>query len=296
VEESRGYPALSGVGLPAERPLAVDGGALAPIPGGWLLRRVQGLRPWRLLPPGARGTAVSASAFSLTGLAFSVMTANHFPQMFLWMFLSSLVPLFWAPALAERRLRRLAAQSPYLHSIAQRRRGEVVKIRGRIRSGASFESLGLRRQVVLASYAGTVTYVSGHITDGLERPWHETRGIDFVVDLENGETVTVRTRGAYLSPQPPEARWIFWGRNRHALPTPLRRVARAEAHGVVNETIFGETHLAPGDQVEVLGVLDYEIRPEAPAATRGARLSPVLRADELTPLLLRRRTDDGIEH
>ena len=49
--------------------------------------------------------------------------------------------------------------------------------------------------MVLASYAGTVTYVSGHITDGLERPWHETRGIDFVVDMENGETVTVRTRG-----------------------------------------------------------------------------------------------------
>ena len=56
----------------------------------------------------------------------------------------------------------------------------------------------------------------------------------------------------------------------------------------MTETIFGETNLRAGDEVEVIGVLDHEVRPEATGGGRGARLHPVLRATESTPLLVER--------
>jgi hypothetical protein len=276
-----------------ERPETIEGGPLAPTPGGWMLRRVERTRPWELLPPGTRGTLVTTSMFTLAGLAIGILSASHFPELFVWVYASSVLPLLCAPVIAERRLRRMAAANPFARSLAERRRGEVVKIRGRVRAGATFESAGLRQRVVLASYAGTVTYVSGHITDGFARPWHETRGIDFTLDLPNGEAVTVRSRGVYFLPQPPETRRLFWGRNMQALPCPLRRLARADRHSAVTETIFGETHLCPGDEVEVMGVLDHEVNPKAAAVDRGARLHPLLRASELTPLLVRRFGDDA---
>ena len=289
--EHSGPLALTGlrsVGVVAERPVAIEGEALAPVPRGWLLRRVERIRPWLLLPPGARGSLITTSMFSLAGAALGLLSATHAPELFLWLYASSVLPLLCAPVMAERRLRRMAAQSPLTRSLAERRRGEVVKVRGRVRGGPTFESAGARQRVVLACYAGTVTYVTGRITDGLARPWHETRGIDFTVDLETGESVAVRSRGAYFLPQPPETRRLFWGRNLQALPTALRRLARTDRDGSVTETIFGETNLRPGEQVEVVGVLDHEVRPEAAGGGRGARLHPILRTSELTPLLVER--------
>jgi hypothetical protein len=63
--------------------------------------------------------------------------------------------------------------------------------------------------------------------------------------------------------------------------------------GTVTETILGETHLAPGDEIEVLGVLDHQVSPHAEAAERGVRLQPVLRAGALTPVLIRRCDESG---
>ncbi len=272
--------------------MPIEGGALEPVERGWLLRRVERTRPWQLLPPGTRGTLVGASMFSLLGMASGLLTASHYPELLVWLYVSSVLPMLCAPVIAEKRLRRLAARRPFTRSLAERRRGDVVKVRGRVREGATFETAGLRRPAVLACYAGTVTYVTGHITDGLERPWHETRGFDFAVDLANGEALTVRLRGAYFLPQPPETRPLFWGRNMQTLPSPLRRRASADGRGAMTEVIFGETHLAPGDDVEVVGILDHEVSPEATAAGRGARLHPVLRAGSLTPLLVRRCSDE----
>jgi hypothetical protein len=290
--------AWRGTGEPAtnaiqtEKPVAQEGGALEPIQRGWLLRRVERTRPWQLLPPGTRGTLVGASMLSLLGMASGLLTATHYPELLVWLYVSSVLPMLCAPVLAEKRLRHLAARRPFTRSLAERRRGDVVKVRGRVREGATFETAGLRRPAVLACYAGTVTYVTGHITDGLERPWHETRGFDFTVDLPSGEALTVRVRGVYFVPQPPETRPLFWGRNLQTLPSPLRRRASADRRGAMTEVIFGETSLGPADEVEVVGVLDHEVSPEATAAGRGARLHPVLRAGSLTPLLVRRCSDD----
>jgi hypothetical protein len=274
--------------LACERPVSLEGEPLRPVAGGWLLRRVERTRPWQLLPPGTRGSLITTSAFSLAGVAAGFLSASAYPELFLWFYVSSLLPLLCAPVLAERRLRRLAAQSPVTRSLAERRRGGVVRVEGRVRRGPTFESAGLRQRVVLACYAGTVTYVTGHITDGMDRPWHETRGIDFIVDLPSGESVSVRSRGAYFVPQPPETRRLFWGRNMQALPCPLRRLARADSYSAVTETIFGESNLQPDERVEVVGTLDHEVSPQASAAGRGARLQPVLRATTMTPLLVRR--------
>jgi hypothetical protein len=268
------------------------GDTLLPTRHGHLLRRVEWTRPWLLLPPGARGCLLPVSILAVLGIVTGVLTTALSPQLLLWLYGTAMLPVLAAPVIAESRVRRLFDRRPGLHSLAGHRRGDMVKVRGRVAAGPTFETVGLRRPAVLASYAGTVTYVTGHITDGLSRPLHETRGLDFSVELENGERIVVRPSGAYFLSQPPEIRRLFWGRNMQGLPTPLRRLARLDAHGAVNETILGETSLAPGEEVEVLGVLDHVVCPEASGAGRGARLQAVLRAGPLTPLLIRRSADE----
>jgi hypothetical protein len=290
VEEGHGSWALSGVGEAGGE--AAHSGPLVPIPHGQLLRRVEWTRPWLLLPPGARGCLIPVSLLGLLGIVAGLATASLSPQFLVWLYGAATLPVLAAPVLVERRLRHLAARRPLARSVAGLRRGEVVKVRGRVLSGPTFETAGRRRPAVLASYAGTVTYVTGHITDGFSRPLHETRGFDFSVDLETGERVVVRARGAYFLSQPPETRTLFWGRNMQGLPTPLRRLARMEERGAVTEAILGESSLSPGEEVEVVGVLDHEVCPEASAAGRGARLQAVLRSGTLTPLLVRRSSKD----
>jgi hypothetical protein len=258
---------------------------------GHLLRRVEWTRPWLLLPPGARSCLIPVSLFGAIAMITGFATTSFSPEFFMWIYGAAMLPVLAAPVLVKRRLRSLAERLPLLHAVASQRRGEVVKVRGRIAAGPTFETMGLRRPAVLASYAGTVTYVSGRITDGFSRPLHETRGLDFSVDLENGERLVVRAQDAYFLSQPAENRRLFWGRN-EGLPTPLRRLARTEEWGAVTETILGETSVAPGDEVEVVGVLDHEVSPIASAAGRGARLQAVLRAGALTPLLVKRSQDD----
>lgn len=274
---------------------ATQGGRLLPIAHGQLLRRIEWTRPWLLLPPGARGCLVPISLLAVLGIVGAFATTSFSPQFLVWLYGAATLPLLAAPVLVERRLRALAARRPLSHSVVGVRRGEVVKVRGRVMAGPTFETAGRRRPAVLASYAGTVTYVQGHITDGFSRPLHETRGFDFSVDLESGERVVVRARGAYFLSQPPETRRLFWGRNLQGLPTPLRRLARTEERGAVTETILGESSLSPGEEVEVVGVLDHEVCPEASAAGRGARLQAVLRAGPMTPLLIRRSGADEDE-
>jgi hypothetical protein len=269
---------------------------LAPSPNGQVLRRVEWTRPWLLLPPGARGCLVPLTiAAGLAMITGAAMTASLSPEFVVWLYGAATLPMAAAPMLVERRLRHLAERRPLSVSVAPLRRGEVVKVRGRVRAGETFETAGLRRPAVLASYAGTVTYVTGHITDGLSRPLHETRGVDFSVDLESGERVVVRTRNVYFLSQPPETKRLFWGRNMQGLPTPLRRLSRVEDRGAVTEVILGESNLCPGDEVEVVGVLDHEVSPIAAAAGRGARLQAVLRSGTLTPLLVRRVHDGDDE-
>jgi hypothetical protein len=287
--------AADGAGLAVgtvDRRLAPESGPLAPVAHGWILRRVERARMWRLLPPGPRGALVGTATASAAGVGLALLVGQQSPALFPWAFAAAVVPLLFAPLLAERRLERLLADERALaRALATCRRGDVVKVRGRVRPGPTFESAGLRRASVLASYAGRVAYATGALTDGVEWPWFETRGIDFTLDLASGETALVRVRDLYLMPHPPETRSLFWSAALRMLPSPLRRLGRSLGQGAVNETILGETNLGPGDAVEVLGVLDHEVSSAADAAGRGARLVPVLRAGTLTPLLVRRCSD-----
>jgi hypothetical protein len=290
VDQGRGTWALATVGEAANE--AAHNAPLLPIPHGQLLRRVEWTRPWLLLPPGARGCLIPVSLLAVLGMVAGFALTSLSPDLLIWLYGAGMLPVLAAPVLVERRLRDLAARQAFTHKVAGVRRGEVVKIRGRVQAGPTFETAGRRRAAVLASYAGTVTYVTGHITDGFSRPLHETRGFDFSVDLESGERVVVRARGAYFLSQPPETRRLFWGRNMNGLPTPLRRLARLVDRGAVTEQILGESSLSPGEEVEVVGVLDHEVCPQASAAGRGARLQAVLRSGPVTPLLVRRCVDE----
>ena len=81
-----------------------------------------------------------------------------------------------------------------------------------VREGATFETAGLRRSAVLACYAGTVTYVTGHITDGLSAPV-ETR-VDFA---RRSGAVSLSVQWLPLRPRPD----LFWGRNMADVAEPL---------------------------------------------------------------------------
>jgi hypothetical protein len=236
---------------------------------------------------------VGALALPVLGLG-AMLGAGLWTESFLfWMFFPmALLGLLLGPALADRHLRRLLRGHAASLTVTNRRRGDVVKLRGRVRPGPTFESAGMRRSSVLACYAGTVDYITGRLSDGLERPWWETRGIDFVLDLPGNESVVVRVREAHLVQQPEELRALFWSHSRNGLPSPLRRQARPVRRGTVTETIIGETNVGPGDDIEVLGIVDREVSPAAEASARGERLQPVLRAGPLTPLVVR-RCDEG---
>jgi len=124
----------------------------------------------------------------------------------------------------------------------------------------------------------------------------EVRGIDFDLDLDVGQRVRVCVRRAFLvdrptpAPQAPACGPVyaappsegFSARLRSALllaPSPLFRTFGARH----------ESSVGPGDRVEVAGVLDRELAPDAAAPF--ARLIPtrfVLRAGVDRPLLVRR--------
>jgi hypothetical protein len=145
--------------------------------------------------------------------------------------------------------------------------GRLVRLRGTVASQATVPSLFTGRPVVLATSdcAGAV----------------ETRGIDFAVQLADRQRVHLSARDTILLGRPERVRGtpscgpltfsMVGGRWR-------LRSALLSADGWVGRLAglsARELTLAPGDAVEICGVVDRE--PD-PAAQRGFERSPALRA------------------
>ncbi len=192
-------------------------------------------------------------------LARLVLTDDTFPFVFLTTLPLLISPLL-GPRLARGWTRRYLARRVPLASVRDRKRGDTVMLAGTIRAGAWFETTGDKHRAVIANYTG-----GGLLTAAVSRPWTETRALDFVVDLPGGEAVRVSVRDAYLADREDP----FGG---------LTRLA--------SDANVAETSVGPGDEVEVLGVLDFDIDADAAGPGRSARLAPVLRAGTLTPLLV----------
>jgi hypothetical protein len=272
-------------------------GPLLPVRQGWLLSRVEGHTPWNLLPRPYRVRALlwAVGPLLLLDLLSAVLGG---PTGF--SFFGFIVVLRGVRPIADSLIRRALDRTPGLRSLSGRARGDVVRIRGRVRSGPSFLSAGGRWSSVLAAYAGTVEYPRARAGRGAKgrrrgrgrtrrwaRPWSELRGIDFVVDLPEGGSVVVATRDAYLL-APPEALLDAGScRPLDVVTAPLGRVFRQGEAGTAIESVLAELVVAPGDEVEIYGVLDWEVTPAAADMGRAGALAPVLRAGPGVPLVVR---------
>jgi hypothetical protein len=272
-------------------PVATEEGRLVPVDGGWRLRRTEGLKVWNHLPQSVRRSVIAVllpvPTLGVLGAVTASVLSGH-PAL-AWVFLPLMYAALLGPYLARRRMSGLFQAHAPVTTLVGRRRGEPLKIVGRVCPGPTFESWGLRRRCVLACYVGTVEYVTGRLSDGRETPWSESRGIDFALELADGQRLAVRARDAYLASRPSELDRVFFGQDGQMLSAPVRRLVRGVPRGTVAESIFAETTVEPGDLVEVLGTLDFEVSPDGDGAPgRGQRLAPVLAAGGQTPLIVRK--------
>lgn len=279
-------------------------GPLPAVREGWLLRRVEGAEPWNLLPARVRSLALLLCAgppvvFDLLSFLLDGPTGlSFFGFVLAWRFSRPL-----AEALLRRRLRGRKVAT----GLADARPGASVRVVGRVRHGPTFASAGGGWPTVMACYFGTVSYDGGwdgapdseevHRRRGgpSERPrlWSEQRGIDFVVDLPSGESVLVAVRDAFLLAPARTFGDTSAYRSWDEAPAPLRRIVRRGDAGSLIEAVSLELLIEPGDEVEILGVLDLEVNPGLPVAPgRGVPFGPVLRGTAERPILIRPNPPD----
>jgi hypothetical protein len=286
-----------------EKRLSVDastaashGGPLYPVREGWLLRRVEGYRPWAMLPPSYRRRTLFWALAPLVLLDLVSMALGGPPVL---VCVGFLVALKGSRPIADALLRRSLERQPCREQLAGRARGEAVRVQGRVRPGPCFASAGGRWPSVLAAYAGSAMHPAGRNSAKSggrrgrrrrrTRPWAEIRGMDFLVDLPGGETVVVSARDAYLL-APNALIDVASCRMVDVVTAPLGRVVRKDAEGTVIESVLAELVVGPGDEVEIYGVLDWEVNQAAAASPgRTGALAPVIRSSAQVPLVVRPR-------
>jgi hypothetical protein len=260
--------AIAARAAPAEGALDADG-------SGWLLGVGDPRR--RLYPRLCRWVDRSAGLSSLPACA---LTSLHLPMLatislslmpfFLFFGASSLLP--WSDV--RRQLRRATKSS----SLAEVPSGGLVRVTGVIAQQATVDTLFRGIPAVLfRSRVGAAD---------------ETRGIDFFIDLDDGERVKVTARGALLLERPMRAREPpACGPvspcnvdGAHVIRSDLLRRPRLLRHRRY------EAWVGPGHRVEICGVVDRELAPELPARSpRQAPTRQILRAGDGVHLLVRRQ-------
>jgi hypothetical protein len=123
---------------------------------------------------------------------------------------------------------------------------------------------------------------------------NETRGIDFTLDVADGDQAKVAVRRAFLL-DPPRRIWA---------PAACGPVVTQYEGGsyVLRSEMFRplsflsrfigryESSVGPGDRVEVCGIVRHDLAPDVvPRSSRQVPTRVVLTGDEDTPLLVRRR-------
>jgi hypothetical protein len=175
------------------------------------------------------------------------------------------------------RFRRVFERTRVRRSLSGCRQGDRVRLRGKVAPGPTPPRAGTPRDATLALYVGQVRRL-----DGKNVTLHEVRGQDFRLQLDNHESAAIDVRGAL---------WVTVGSTLgepRVHDEPLwSRVDDAERGIVV--FVHAEELIRPGDEIEVLGTLDYVIDPAVDRP--GYRESPLgarLRGTKARPLVLRR--------
>lgn len=253
------------VGLAPEGPVPPPDGPLGPVEGGWLLSSAAAPPRGRLL-----GVAVMSAAMLASDLAEVFLDAP------LWMRLGVflVVGAMGTAALVGRRTlrhllaRRMARRLPMRTALALPE-GSVCRLNGVVGAGKTFASPGSGAPAVLSL---TLRWEAADL--GVE----VVRGHDFEVETAHGERVLVEVRG------------VQW------LDRPRGPVAAKALHparlGVepTSDARHVEIVLGPGDRVEVVGQLRYEVDAAGQGDPgRGTPMRPVLFGTPGAPLLVGRR-------
>ena len=242
------------------------------------------------LRPGIRispmGTGLSA------GATFATISFLQ-PETLRWAVYGSGAALAFGISLASRyvarrRIRSLAGRplARDCRPLFEQQPGEPVCIEGVVAAGATFPSPFRGQPCVLARSALGLA--------------DEMRGVDFVVNLDDGARVHIEARGGYLTDPPttlevpPACGPVYADRLYDEGPA---RILSA-LHGPPPQAWLRrrikprETAVGPGDRVMVLGVLHREVAPDGVAAPgRATPMRLALRSSAEVPLSVRRLGD-----
>lgn len=176
------------------------------------------------------------------------------------------------------RLRRQFKRAERVASLGDVPRGTLVRVSGTIASGATVPTLF--RGVPAVLFRNRISSAD------------ETRGQDFLLDLDHGEQAKVAARRSYLLDPPKRT-------DEPPACGPVRAY-RVDGRYELRSDLFVrswfrsrdgryESSIGPGDRVEVCGIVEHLLDPtmESPSP-RQPPIRPVLMADERTPLLVRR--------
>jgi hypothetical protein len=186
---------------------------------------------------------------------------------------------------AKRQLRR-ASRVTRLDDVPD---GSLVRVVGVIRPQATVPTL----------FAG----VPAVLSRSRMGPAQETRGVDFVLELETGEQAKVAVRRSFLLDRPQRRReppacgpvTTDTVDDVHVLRSDmLRELGLSANSGPISgrSSRRYESSVGPGDRVEVCGVVHHEVSADVvPRSSRQVPTRAVLSAGENIPLLVRRPID-----
>jgi hypothetical protein len=259
---------------------------LLPTPDGWRIRRSVGHRTWQLAPPRAQPLVrvlAWTPVVALVGGVVSIQLVGHFHGGFWWVWMLGKGGVFKVGLVgaAGKALGRLSGRLTawYLRTIAglrltvgslrKRREGDLVRLRGKVAAGQSFTSAVSGQPAVLANYE-----VRARDRKQSASGFDEVRGIDFLVEIEEGETVRVTAEDAFLT----------------ASPAGSAHDPASLSPGLFlpGGTACREVRIGPGDTVELIGILGREVDPTADRYNpRELPTQFVLRGTRRLPLLVR---------
>jgi hypothetical protein len=179
--------------------------------------------------------------------------------------------------LRRDRFRRVFDRTDVRTSLASCRRGQRVRLRGKVAAGPTPPRSGTPRDAALALYVGQIRRF-----DGKNVTLHEVRGQDFRLLLDNNESAAIDVSGAL---------WVTVGSTLgepRVHDEPLWSRVDDPEKGIV-VFVHAEELIRPGDEIEVLGTLEYVIDPAVDRpGYRESPLGAVLRGSKSRPLVLRR--------
>jgi hypothetical protein len=245
---------------------------------GWLVAR--GSLEQRLIDPPSEVRVIASAAVgallatSLTAMFHKVLAVAV-----------AIVPFVAFDHLRRIRVRRKLARLESLALTPGYRdvpSGSAVRVQGTVGAQATFPSL----------FQGTPCVLARSARAGAD----ELRGIDFTLDLDDGQRIRVAVRDGHLHDRPPPIEGPpLCGPVYASFLSGAERIPRLTS-GLLQQVPFVQRAMAlhevtvgPGDRVEVTGFVHHEVAPDGLAAPgRQTPMRHVLRSAPGMPLTVRR--------